>query len=546
MDRKDSIDRYMNAGPFSWPAIIAVLNQHYVPVKSKPDPQQQIELGLQPYVFIEPGFLILAPSGEMQLKLDRLTTLHPAWLKQVLFQEISQPLVEQTQSAVLEGLWQQFRAGQFEQMRFDSDWAGPDEEATEALLLEGMVDFRLGRHERAKQKWERASQHHPNHPLAWKAAAEAEGFGPFVRGFEVHRTVGAGAYRAGRGSAGSAAPRGTYTEGDIWGRSTEFLLGMQHENGSYTDCDYDFGGTDSLPNVHVAVTSLVGMALIESRRQLPPDSPWEQKIGSAIRRAAEYVAHDANLNRSDRDELLWALAYRVRFFARLANLERQYLIRLRSMVTDLELIQLKNGGWHHEYNNPFATATALLALHESASAGAPPRTEVVQSGANSLGRDRLGNGAFPYSSVPAGSKSSAGTDLEMAESAGRMPLCELAIWQIRKSSDQNLIDAVERSFGLNGHLIKALKYDDHTSNLSYAGFFFWYDIRARSEAIANLPDSETKTRFKKQQRDLVLSLPEIDGCFVDSHELGRVYGTAMALLSLADLRDRRFERGPEP
>jgi hypothetical protein len=31
-----------------------------------------------------------------------------------------------------------------------------------------------------------------------------------------------------------------------------------------------------------------------------------------------------------------------------------------------------------------------------------------------------------------------------------------------------------------------------------------------------------------------LKLPELDGCFVDSHELGRVYGTAMALLCLAN------------
>jgi hypothetical protein len=81
----------------------------------------------------------------------------------------------------------------------------------------------------------------------------------------------------------------------------------------------------------------------------------------------------------------------------------------------------------------------------------------------------------------------------------------------------------------------ALKYDDHTSRLSYGGFFFWYDIRGRSEAIARLKDPQQKAGFAKQQRALILSLPELDGCFVDSHELGRVYGTSMALLSLANL-----------
>ena len=42
---------------------------------------------------------------------------------------------------------------------------------------------------------------------------------------------------------------------------------MQRTNGGYYDSDYDFGGTDSLPNVHVAVTALVGMALLDARER---------------------------------------------------------------------------------------------------------------------------------------------------------------------------------------------------------------------------------------------------------------------------------------
>ena len=45
-------------------------------------------------------------------------------------------------------------------------------------------------------------------------------------------------------------------------------------------------------------------------------------------------------------------------------------------------------------------------------------------------------------------------------------------------------------------------------------------------------------RMKRvNDKKLVLDLPEFDGCFVDSHELGRAYGTAMALLCLAALAD---------
>ena len=35
MDRKREIDRYMMAGPFCWPRLISLLNQHYIPVRAR-------------------------------------------------------------------------------------------------------------------------------------------------------------------------------------------------------------------------------------------------------------------------------------------------------------------------------------------------------------------------------------------------------------------------------------------------------------------------------------------------------------------------------
>ncbi len=93
--------------------------------------------------------------------------------------------------------------------------------------------------------------------------------------------------------------------------------------------------------------------------------------------------------------------------------------------------------------------------------------------------------------------------------------------------------ALKAAFKYHDEMGVVRKYDDHASRLGYGGFFFWYDMHGRSEAIEHLPGSRLRKKLLKQQRALVLSLPEIDGCFVDSHELGRVYGTAMALLCLS-------------
>jgi hypothetical protein len=81
------------------------------------------------------------------------------------------------------------------------------------------------------------------------------------------------------------------------------------------------------------------------------------------------------------------------------------------------------------------------------------------------------------------------------------------------------------------------KYDDHASRYGYGGFFFWFDMLGRSRAIRAIEDEKIRNLVEIRQRVLIVKkLPEIDGCFIDSHELGRTYGTAMALLCLAQLR----------
>ena len=126
----------------------------------------------------------------------------------------------------------------------------------------------------------------------------------------------------------------------------------------------------------------------------------------------------------------------------------------------------------------------------------------------SLGRDRFGNGAFPYNSSRGANRDKPGSKLEIAQSAGRMPLCELGLWYWGSSTDDSLARAIESSFEGQANLDRALKYDDHTSALSYGGFFFWYDMRARSEAISRINHAAAKAEFATRQRAIIMALPE--------------------------------------
>ena len=547
MDRKVEIDRYMLAGPFSWPAIIEALNENAICLKTPPTKQQQRKFELQRYKFVEPGFVIFDPKGNKLSQVDKLTTLHPVWLNRLIQKSIGVAEPSELHTGVVAPIWrlvadQKYRDA-FGQAR--QELTKPEltkAQKTELALLAGMSVFRSGHHAEAIEIWKATGQRYPNQPLAWKAAAEAQLIGPFSRGFETHRKLPAAALTAGIDSRGSAAPKNIYTQTQLESRSVEFLLAMQHIGGSFRDSDYDYGGTDSLGNVHVAITSLAGLALLNQYEKLANDSSKQKKrLFAAVSTAAKFVANDANLNKHDRDEILWACAFRLRFLVacqRSSDTQIKNAVpsgEIPRIVKSLETIQTKRGSWYHEYKNPFTTATALLALQDAAQARYPVDADRVEKGAANLASQRYRNGAFPYE-TGGDKQSKRASRSTLLGSAGRMPLCELALLKTGKSNDKNLTAAIKASINHHELLTKSYKYDNHTDTLDYGGFFFWYDMRSRCEAIKHVADETQRAKFVDQQHALIMGLPEVDGCFVDSHELGRVYSTSMALICF-DLLD---------
>jgi hypothetical protein len=309
---------------------------------------------------------------------------------------------------------------------------------------------------------------------------------------------------------------------------------MQRSHGGFVDCRYDFGGTDSLPNVYVAVTAIAGQALwfAALREGAKPDA------FSGMDDLLDYLCDDSHLNPEDRDEIVWAHVYRARFFSNWLGIEKDHPKRaqvsaaLRRIVGGLIDMQPKNGAWYHEYPNPFVIASVLVTLRAAEDSGVEVPSEVVDRGVRALLACRASNGAFSYGYRP---NNAEGT--KIAAAAGRMPLAEHALSLWGHGKEGALLGAVEAAFEHHQHMEEVRKYDDHANALGYGGFFFWYDMHARTEAILHLQAGAERDRLLAMQRAIIMALPEIDGCFVDSHELGRVYGTAMALICLQLLEE---------
>ncbi len=211
---------------------------------------------------------------------------------------------------------------------------------------------------------------------------------------------------------------------------------------------------------------------------------------------------------------------------------------MNEVVRDAAARQLKThprrknveGFWAHEYPNAFCTAAMLWGLHDARNAGASVPDEVLDKGLGALLSAREPSGGYVYSgAVRKGSKRTT----PLKDSSARMPVCEGALLAFGRSDLKKLQFAFE-TFWKYIDRIEGVRRNDFHSDGQLGGFFFFHALYHASEANKLLPASE-REKNNKRFLQVLQKIPEMDGSFVDSHELGRSYGTAMALLTLKNV-----------
>ncbi|HYE98593.1 MAG TPA: hypothetical protein VEJ18_06755, partial [Planctomycetota bacterium] len=269
MDRTLVLEKYMLAGPWMMPAVVPLVRDHFVPLRLEGTPAHRARFRLAPMETVEPVLLFLDPDLGVLHCVDRLTTFHEGWFIHLLRGVLA-------------------KAGR------PAPGAARIDDPAEALWRKGAELHRAGRDEEGRAEWRKI----PEGRWAWKAAAELAGDGPFVRGFEVEEAI-----------APEGLPSSTTLparDPDV-GRAAKFLVGLQRSSGAWTDSHYNFGGDDSLPNVWMAVTALAALALREI------DDPAAK---GAVERAEKYMRDEAGIAAEDTDEIAWAHAYRLLYFAK--------------------------------------------------------------------------------------------------------------------------------------------------------------------------------------------------------------------------------------
>ena len=543
MDRAEVLDGYIKSVFFTDPALVDLVKAKFVPLRMCCDSATSRETGIKKFAFVEPGFILMTPDGTIVHAIDRLRTFNADWLRAVLVavlrknEKYNTPAGDSTDDLI--------RGGDDEKAL---EKATPDQKAAILRRL-GRFDevMKLGnaiekaRVHLALEKYGEAKA--ILEPLKTPEALHLLGLVDWWTGRDPRRGGATGleyADRPGRGAAMNLADGAPHaqerpdrpqfrdcfafaapgaatstklpaTDADVAARrAVRFLLRAQREDGSWPDSRYVYCDSPVIfPNVVTAMTALAALALAEWRDVDPA------RVDPALARAEKYIRDDSHVNRGQNEEC-YADAYRLLFFARQKDVKQ-----LDALVAKLAASQKKNGTWAHEYPNPFATGAVIHGLAEAKKAGASVSEEVLKRAGEALLKTRGDGGRQAYATGKASSE---------RNSMARSALCELALVECGQKTLEDVATALE-SYWRHLDRFEAIRVTDFHADQELGGFFFWHGVFHSCEAACALEGDARKENLAKF-RAQVLSIPEFDGSFIDSHELGKSYGTAMALLVL--------------
>lgn len=344
-------------------------------------------------------------------------------------------------------------------------------------------------------------------------------------------------------------------------RGVAYLLDQQRPDGSWPN--------GSMPAWDAAVTALVGKALLSARPAL--DETLRARVAASLERAHAWIATyvgTTDPQTADSFSTAYVLDY---FLDRLAEDRATHRDAAQAAVKLLLAGQCPNGAW--SYNLQFGTSwkggfggwpqtdqgrthsmntgPALLFLARARALGLSVPDDALIRGRDALLKMRKSPAVYTYTyPVPE-------SFTEPQQSIGRAPACEQALVMLGAAAPDDLRRALDlfrrHRAGLAEPVRLTASWSSSVGSSSYFYFFAYYHAaRAMTDLAAShlVPtgtlgdqllldptsfDGSGSGEFQRPLADIrseILRVREADGTWVDFEQVGKPYGTAMALLIL--------------
>ena len=199
------------------------------------------------------------------------------------------------------------------------------------------------------------------------------------------------------------------------------------------------------------------------------------------------------------------------------------------------------GGWHYRADaadGSVAVLTASMAegLRAWERRGFAVDAKRLARGLEDLRRNRDRRGSAGY--YHDGSYGSTGAEAwTTPESAGRSVQAALALVDAGIEKPEALAAALRRFTGEYRHLLAQRQVYAHTPPYMIAGYYYHFGVHFAARALgrAGLPEKE-RAAIRRLLLHELLRHQEEDGSWIDSPAGGKPYATALALLSLRELK----------
>jgi hypothetical protein len=186
----------------------------------------------------------------------------------------------------------------------------------------------------------------------------------------------------------------------------------------------------------------------------------------------------------------------------------------------------------------FLTAFVLVALAATQDAGVEVPGDMIDRAVACLERMKNPDGTFQYRLARGDDKAVAPRTPQPIGSAGRGPLCTLALRLFDKADAADLRRALDQFMTHRQSYLKEQgKTLMHCGREAVGSHYLLFDYVFAASAIALLPAAE-RSQYRTALLDQVLSARSDAGSYTDNPILGDHYGTAMALWVFEQLREK--------
>ncbi|MBI4565572.1 MAG: PDZ domain-containing protein [Planctomycetes bacterium] len=201
----------------------------------------------------------------------------------------------------------------------------------------------------------------------------------------------------------------------------------------------------------------------------------------------------------------------------------------------------KDGGWSYYQMGAvsFGTATAVLALYDAKEVGVQFSEDALSRAVQFLEWCRLykeGSDEYGYAYHAGATKGPIG---DVRASIGRLGVCELALLRAGKRDEGDLSWALDMFARRRGELDKVRGYPGNHFTRSYmnAAYYYLYGHYNTARACNYLKrDPQQARRVATLIQEALLKIQYEEGTWTDHEAWGQLYGTAMALMALGEIK----------